>query len=232
MLATRAQKARLRAGYEKPGDAAKAIGCSRTIILRWESGDAKRIGKYLLSAARAYHVDPAWLALETERDGYPFEVERAVQLASDHETPHGYVRVPQLDMPAGAGPGDEMEYEPEIVRFLDVAEKWADEQFPRRLPHIRVLTARGDSMVGAGIMPGDLLFVDTGVSRYDGDGYYIIRFQSGWQVKRLRANVLSQQVEIISMHVSHEVSNPVTPDQEQNLTIGGKVAAWWTLRNH
>lgn len=151
---------------------------------------------------------------------------------SNNETPDGYVRVPQLDMPAGAGPGGEMEGEPEIVQWLDVAKSWADEQFPRRLSHIRVLTARGDSMVGAGIMSGDLLFVDTGITRYDGDGYYVIRFRDGWQVKRLRADVLAQKLEIVSMMASREESREVRPEQEQDLSIGGKVAAWWTLRKH
>lgn len=229
-LAKRARKARIRAGFELPGDAAKAIGCSRPLILRWESGDANRIGKYLLAAARTYRVNPDWLDLDSSDDGYPYA--QSVQAVSGDETQAGYVRVPQLDMPAGAGPGGDMEQEPEIVRWLDVAQNWADEQFPKRLSHIRVLTARGDSMIGAGIMSGDLLFVDTGIKRYDGDGYYVIRFREGWQVKRLRADVISQKLEIVSMLTNREEAREVLPEQEQELTIGGKVAAWWTLRKH
>lgn len=227
-IATRARRARLRAGYDKPGDAAKAIGCSRTLILRWESGSARSIGKFLLPAARAYDVKPAWLALEADDDGYP--VSDKVRIVSADEIAPGYVRVPQLDLPAGAGPGDEMDTEPEIVRWLDVAKAWADQHFPRHLQHIRVLTARGDSMVGAGIQDGDLLFVDTGITRYDGDGNYVLRFRDGWQVKRLRADMLSQRLEVVSMLESREESRTVMPEQETNLSIGGKVSAWWTLR--
>ena len=72
-LAARATKARLRAGFAKPADAAKAIGCSRPLVIRWESGDAQSIGqKYLLPAARAYRVRPEWLTLESDDDGFPW----------------------------------------------------------------------------------------------------------------------------------------------------------------
>lgn len=151
---------------------------------------------------------------------------------SPSETPPGYVRVAQLDVPAGAGPGGEMEAEPEVVRWLDVAQQWADEHFPRRIERMRVVTARGDSMVGAGIMTGDLLFVDTGIRRYDGDGYYVLRYRDGWQVKRLRADVISQQLEVVSMLATREEARPITPEQEGALTVAGKVAAWWTLRKY
>jgi len=158
---------------------------------------------------------------------------RAVYAIASTETVPGYVRVPQLGLPAGAGPGAEtMDGEPEIVRWLDVSEQWAAEHFPRNRASINVLTVRGDSMVGAGIMNGDLLFVDTSVHRYDGDGYYVLQFRDGWQVKRLRADVLSQQLEIVSMLAAREESRIVLPNQEGELTIAGRVAAWWTLRKH
>lgn len=72
-LAARAQKARIRAGFAKEADAALAIGCSRTLVIAWENGDAKSIGgKYLLPAARAYKVRPEWLSDGAGVDGYPW----------------------------------------------------------------------------------------------------------------------------------------------------------------
>jgi len=163
----------------------------------------------------------------TAREDLPAPVHVA-----DGEIPSGYLRLPQLDLPAGAGPGVEMEAEPDVVRWIDVAEQWAEKHFNGHVPRIRVLTARGDSMVGAGIMSGDLLFVDSGITRYDGDGYYILQFMDGWQVKRLRADVLTQQVEIVSLLASGEQAKPVPPAKLRELRIGGKVSAWWTLRKH
>lgn len=72
-LAERAAYARRRAGFLKESDAAKAIGCSRTLVISWEDGNAKSIGgKYLVAAARAYKVRPEWLTLSTDDDGYPW----------------------------------------------------------------------------------------------------------------------------------------------------------------
>lgn len=76
-LQERAKFARLRAGYSLPQQAADAIGCSRPLVLAWESGAAKSIGsKYLLEAARAYKVRPEWLNLESDDDGFPWSPER------------------------------------------------------------------------------------------------------------------------------------------------------------
>lgn len=73
-LANRARKARERAGFEKESQAAKAIGCSRPLVISWENGQAGSIGaKYLLAAARAYKVRPEWLSLQTDDDGYPWQ---------------------------------------------------------------------------------------------------------------------------------------------------------------
>ena len=63
--------ARTRAGFKREADAAKAIGCSRTLVIRWET-DAQSIGqKYLLPAARAYQVRAEWLAMQSDDDGFP-----------------------------------------------------------------------------------------------------------------------------------------------------------------
>ena len=57
-LAQRARMARIRAGFKREIDAAAAIGCSRPLVIRWET-DALSIGqKYLLAAARDYKVRP------------------------------------------------------------------------------------------------------------------------------------------------------------------------------
>lgn len=72
-LATRAKMARTRAGFAKESQAATAIGCSRPLVISWENGAAVSVGgKYLLPAARAYKVNPRWLTLETDDDGYPW----------------------------------------------------------------------------------------------------------------------------------------------------------------
>lgn len=72
-LAERARSARIRAGFRTEADAAKAIGCSRPLVIAWEKGDVKSIGgKYLTAAARAYRVRPEYLAMQSDTDGFPW----------------------------------------------------------------------------------------------------------------------------------------------------------------
>ncbi|HHW4685780.1 MAG TPA: S24 family peptidase [Xylella sp.] len=74
-LNERTKFARIRAGFSTPQAAAKAIGCSRTTVIRWEDDPAAvSIGsKYLIATANAYKVRPEWLMMELDEDGYPFE---------------------------------------------------------------------------------------------------------------------------------------------------------------
>lgn len=70
-LHARARLARERAGFSV-NEAAKEIGCSRTLIISWET-DAKSIGgTYLIAASKKYKVDPEWLQMEVDDDGYPW----------------------------------------------------------------------------------------------------------------------------------------------------------------
>ena len=77
-LSELAQFARVRANFKGPDDAARAIGCSRTLVISWENGGGRLKGsKYLLDAARAYKVFPNWLATGEGPDGYPVESDDA-----------------------------------------------------------------------------------------------------------------------------------------------------------
>lgn len=72
-LARNAQLARIRAEFATPDEAAKVIGCSRTLVIAWENGSNKLRGsKYLLKAAEIYRVRPEWLSENEGNDGYPW----------------------------------------------------------------------------------------------------------------------------------------------------------------
>lgn len=77
-LAERALLARRRAGFRSQEAAAKAIGCSRGTVAMWESSGTQRIEEYLNAAARAYKVNPDWLDLLTDDDGYPWAAGQSV----------------------------------------------------------------------------------------------------------------------------------------------------------
>lgn len=75
-IAANAKMARIRAGYATHEAAAKAIGCSRTLVLAWENQRRPapiKGSQYLLDAARAYRVRPEWLADGDGPDGFPWQ---------------------------------------------------------------------------------------------------------------------------------------------------------------
>jgi phage repressor protein C with HTH and peptisase S24 domain len=75
ILAKRAASARMRAGFATEKEAAAAIGCSRTLVIAWETGKSTVKGsKYHLAAAKAYRVTPEWLAdSRATDDGFTVE---------------------------------------------------------------------------------------------------------------------------------------------------------------
>lgn len=72
-ISANAKMARIRAGFKIPKDAARAIGCPRTLVWAWEHGKSNPgASKYLLRAAKKYRVRPDWLAKDEGEDGYPW----------------------------------------------------------------------------------------------------------------------------------------------------------------
>lgn len=83
-IAANAKMARIRAGYATHEAAAKAIGCSRTLVLSWENQKAPtpiKGSQFLLDAARAYRVRPEWLADGEGPDGFPVSASASAQSA-------------------------------------------------------------------------------------------------------------------------------------------------------
>lgn len=89
VLAKNAKTARERE-FRTPLAAAKAIGCSRTLIVAWEKGDsAIRDSGYQGDAAKAYRVRLDWLKDNSGPDGYPLdepEVLNAPTAPAHHQT--------------------------------------------------------------------------------------------------------------------------------------------------
>ena len=145
----------------------------------------------------------------------------------------GYIRIPQLGVTASAGGGAIVSQNLEVVRHLDVLKDWARHRFGiDKYDGIKVVSIRGDSMVWAGMKSGDLAFVNTNITSYVGDGFYVFTFQDGFSIKRLRADVFSQCLEIISYEQEKESIRQVTHAEQTQMYIQGHVAGWWTFRTN
>lgn len=150
---------------------------------------------------------------------------------SDGETPPSYVRLPQYEAEASAGNGTVIdESGVEVVRYLDVARWWARQNLPRDTDRVKVLSVRGDSMA-PDMQDGDVLFVDTAITVCDAAGIYVLSWNGRALVKRLSPKAHGGGLVISSANKAYEPEFVPLGELDQ-LHIGGRVVAWWTLRKY
>lgn len=95
-------------------------------------------------------------------------------------------RVEILDVSASAGSGELSRDFVEVVSSIEYVNEEASTLFGHRpASQVKLINVRGDSMQGT-IEPGDLIFVDVGVTNFDGDGIYVFDFSGDLFVKRLQ----------------------------------------------
>lgn len=174
-------------------DLARACGIKPPSVSDWFSGKTKSLKSDNLLAVSAFlNVDPQWLNTGRPASAAPsgqslsVRETRAIFDVSRDETRPGYVRFHLLDAVAGAGGGIVNDDFPEVLEEIEIAEWQVRQQFGRMLSpaHVKLLTARGESMLPM-IRSGDVMFIDTQVTGYDGDGIYIINVNGETLVKQL-----------------------------------------------
>lgn len=146
------------------------------------------------------------------------------------EIPAGYVRLPLLGMEASMGDGAHSDEPLSVVKHLDIAEWWAAANLPAPHSRIRIITGRGDSMAGV-INHGDIVFVDTTIDHFDGDGLYVFNWHGRALIKRLVTKISTGNLQIVSANPAYPPEDVAAGEIDQ-LHIAGRVAAWYTLRNH
>lgn len=142
----------------------------------------------------------------------------------------GHLRIPVLEAFPYAGAGGEPVDWPAVLGHIDVAEGWARKHLGQAVERIRALPIQGDSMSPT-INEGDLAFVDTGCTRFETDGIYVIVWNDRLFIKRLVANFAHDRLEVCS-------DNPMSPPwhipatQINNLTICGRVKTWLAVKGY
>lgn len=95
-------------------------------------------------------------------------------------------RVDVMDVSASAGDGNSTRDFIEVISSIEYVTEEARNLFGHRPANqVKLINVRGDSMQGT-IEPGDLIFVDVGVTHFDGDGIYVFDFSGDLFVKRLQ----------------------------------------------
>ena len=130
-------------------------------------------------------------------------------------------RVDILDLAVSAGPGIVNQEFVEILHSVEYAPAEARHMFDgRKAENIRIINVRGDSMSGT-IEPGDLLFVDISVTKFDGDGIYAFLYDDTAHVKRLQK--MKDKLLVISDNKSYAAWDPIEKDEMNRVFVFGKV---------
>lgn len=141
----------------------------------------------------------------------------------------GHVRVEVLDAHPSAGPGGEPVDYPAVLDYMEVPEAWATHKLGRDLSRYRLLPVSGDSMSPT-INDGDLAFVDTSIQGFDCEGIYVLIWNDRLLIKRLRAVLATQRIEIRSDNSGAYGAETVSIEELAQLHICGLVRCWWSIK--
>ncbi|HEZ4532418.1 TPA: helix-turn-helix transcriptional regulator [Neisseria meningitidis] len=207
-------------------DLADFAGVSKGLVGQWFSGQTGLGKKPLLAFEKKTNFSTRWLAdglgnkYRKDSEMYRSSENLSDGIADDR------IRFERLNVVAALGDGYINNEAVEVVDFVHVDKAWAREKLGGNLSRIQVITARGDSMQGT-IEDGDVLFVDTSVRSFEGEGVYLLSFADGLKAKRLQASVGGGLL-VISDNPLYQTET-VEGGRLDDLTICGRVRGAWHL---
>ncbi|RDE82776.1 helix-turn-helix transcriptional regulator [Haemophilus parahaemolyticus] len=159
---------------------ARMIGVTQPSIKKVLNGDTLN-PKYILEIADALNVSPEWL--KTGKGDTP---DFSKEVEDEEENGH-LVRVEVLDVYASAGNGEFLTGDlAGDIQAVEFASEYFYNLFQRASEKgMAIVNVKGDSMEPT-LSSGDLLFVDTTRTYYQGDGLYVFSFGDSLYVKRLQ----------------------------------------------
>ncbi|OWO86982.1 transcriptional regulator [Photorhabdus luminescens] len=198
-------------------DLATAIDSDVGNLSRLERGKQGYSDSILNKIAEALSVPVAELFSSNDVLGTVNKVSPNSQTDSKES---GMYKVDVLDVSASAGFGSAINDVIEVIRSIEYTARYANTIFGGRPEgSVALINVRGDSMEGT-IESGDLIFVDTNITFFDGDGIYVFYFNGDLYVKRLQK--VKFELKVISDNNRYETWS-ITKDECKMLHIEGKV---------
>lgn len=198
-------------------------GVSKGLVGQWFNGSTGLGAKPLSAFDKKTSFSINWLADGTG-DKYKTHVLPAITESESEDR----IRFPRLNAEATCGAaGTINDHYIEVVDYVTVAAAWAREKLGGNLNKIQVITAHGDSMEPT-IENGDVMFVDTAVEAFEGDGLYLLWYIDGLKAKRLQSTV-GGGLMIISDNSSYRTET-VRGEDLNAVHIIGRIRGAWRLR--
>ena len=199
-------------------------GVSKGLVGQWFNGSTGLGAKPLSAFDKKTSFSINWLADGTG-DKYKTHVLPAITESESEDR----IRFPRLNAEATCGAGTINDHYIEVVDYVTVAAAWAREKLGGNLNKIQVITARGDSMEPT-IENGDVMFVDTAVEAFEGDGLYLLWYIDGLKAKRLQSTV-GGGLMIISDNSSYRTET-VRGEDLNAVSIIGRIRGAWRLSQY
>ncbi|HDS2909314.1 helix-turn-helix transcriptional regulator [Morganella morganii] len=163
----------------------EGVGVTYEMARRYTLGSAKPRDDKMERVAEVVQSTPVYLDYGVRADG------TVDKMATDTVT------VRQIEAFASAGNGYINNPFPEVIRSIEIPQDRIYEMFGRRtLEGVVIINADGDSMTPT-LNPKDLLFIDTKVGQFTGDGIYVFNFEGSTFIKRLQ-KVKGRKLAVIS----------------------------------
>jgi phage repressor protein C with HTH and peptisase S24 domain len=178
---------------------AESLGIHPMVAGDIELGKRDPSRDVLIRLARAYNVDITWLltgdriALSPGKAHFSSDYETDRQaLSPASQNACATIPVRLISQEAAAGRGIE------IDDYAESAEIQVPPSFisPYRGDRVRAVYVRGDSMTGAGLDDGDIVFFT--VDERSGPGIFVVSVESALLVKRVDVDHAAQRVTLIS----------------------------------
>ena len=195
--------------YGGQGKLSEAINKSASQISQWlNASPDSRTGKpRSLKSETAREIE---IATGKPRAWFDQPLDSVMMLGDGYIVPEGYIKFSVLNVKATMGVGTLDDSPIEIVDFVAVAESWAKTHF------------------GGTIESDEILFVDTGIDYFDGDGLYVIHTPAGRRAKRLQ--MTSTGVLLIISDNPKYRDEEVRPEDADNIHIIGKIKGSWGFK--
>ena len=208
-------------GLDTQQQLADFAGVSKGLVGQWFNGSTGLGAKPLSAFDKKTRFSINWLT-EGTGDKYKTHVLPAITESESEDR----IRFPRLNAEATCGAGTINDHYIEVVDYVTVASEWAREKLGGNLNKIQVITARGDSMEPT-IENGDVMFIDTAVEAFEGDGLYLLWYIDGLKAKRLQSTV-GGGLMIISDNSSYRTET-VSGEDLNAVRIIGRIRGAWRL---
>lgn len=208
-------------GLDTQQQLADFAGVSKGLVGQWFNGSTGLGAKPLSAFDKKTRFSINWLT-EGTGDKYKTHVLPAITESESEDR----IRFPRLNAEATCGAGTINDHYIEVVDYVTVASAWAREKLGGNLNKIQVITARGDSMEPT-IENGDVMFVDTAIEAFEGDGLYLLWYIDGLKAKRLQSTV-GGGLMIISDNSSYQTET-VRGEDLNAVRIIGRIRGAWRL---